>query len=269
MNKTEETKKQSWCVLLAGPNGAGKTTFYEQILQNDPMFKSATFINSDLIGKDLATLSNQGDSNSHIIHAGRIAINLINKKIRNGDSFIYETTSSGKSHLERLQEAKANGFKIITIFIGLSSLDLAKARVSQRVAKGGHDIEEDIQQRRYGKIIETFPDMLKVSDISAVFDNSGNGSKHDKRSSSFNLIFLMDESKNFIFNNYPNWLQTSLENRKTQKTEIPMYESITGEKKKKTAKIWVSKEKFKQLPPERSTQLIRTIFDNFKASSDR
>ena len=89
--------KQPWCVILAGPNGSGKTTFYDQILKNDPMFQKATFINSDLIGKDLARISGKTDSNEFIIHAGRIALNLINHKIYKQDSFIYETTSSGKN----------------------------------------------------------------------------------------------------------------------------------------------------------------------------
>lgn len=89
--------KQPWCVILAGPNGSGKTTFYDQILKNDPMFQKATFINSDLIGKDLARISGKTDSNEFIIHAGRIALNLINHKIYKQDSFIYETTSSGKT----------------------------------------------------------------------------------------------------------------------------------------------------------------------------
>lgn len=159
--------KQPWCVILAGPNGSGKTTFYDQILKNDPMFQKATFINSDLIGKDLARISGKTDSNEFIIHAGRIALNLINHKIYKQDSFIYETTSSGKNVLRLIKDAKDAGFKVITIFINLPK-KLARARVIHRVEHGGHDVPPEVQERRYEKIIQTFPELLKISDISAV-----------------------------------------------------------------------------------------------------
>lgn len=269
---TGPSEKQPWCVILAGPNGAGKSTFYHKVLQNDPMFRKAVFINSDLIGKDIAQSMGKTNSNDYIIGAGRVALNLIGRKLKQKQSFIYETTASGRGHIDRLKEAKANGFKVITIFIGISSVKLAKARVIQRVAEGGHDVPQEVQERRFEKIIGTFPEMLKESDISAVFDNSGSGSPKNIKNAAFNLIFMMDESKNFIFNNYPHWLQTSLKNRKTNKTLIPVYEQIKGKEKKsknKDEKIWVNKEKFKQLSPIQSTELIRTIFKNFKSSSDR
>lgn len=208
--------KQPWCVILAGPNGSGKTTFYDQILKNDPMFQKATFINSDLIGKDLARISGKTDSNEFIIHAGRIALNLINHKIYKQDSFIYETTSSGKNVLRLIKDAKDAGFKVITIFINLPK-KLARARVIHRVEHGGHDVPPEVQERRYEKIIQTFPELLKISDISAVFDNSGTSSPKSSKPA-HNLIFLMHEDNYFVFNDYPAWLKFSLKNRKTRKT---------------------------------------------------
>ena len=260
--------KQPWCVILAGPNGSGKTTFYDQILKNDPMFQKATFINSDLIGKDLARISGKTDSNEFIIHAGRIALNLINHKIYKQDSFIYETTSSGKNVLRLIKDAKDAGFKVITIFINLPKT-LARARVIPRVEHGGHDVPPEVQERRYEKIIQTFPELLKISDISAVFDNSGTSSPKSSKPA-HNLIFLMHEDNYFVFNDYPAWLKFSLKNRKTRKLLVPVYERINGRKAKKAEeKVWLNKEKFQQLDPERSTTLIRTLLDNFKTRGER
>lgn len=223
-----------WMVMIAGPNGAGKSTFYKQVLQQDPFFKKVEFINLDNLAKEMA--GENEDPNKFMFPAGKIISEHLSEKIQEKKSFIYETTASGVSHhLRLLETAKKQGFKITTVFIGLASAELSYLRVQQRVNEGGHDVPAEVINRRYPKVIKNFPELLKVSDVSAVFDNSGK--------TPFKLIFLMDESQFFIFHRYPNWLNKTLKERRTSKEMI----HITGKE-------------MRALPQEKSDKIIRHIF---------
>ncbi len=225
-----------WMVIIAGPNGAGKSTFYEKVLKVDPLLKKAPSINMDNIAKEIA---NGDDPNKHLVDAGKIVIGELEKKLKSKKSFIYETTSSGRLHLKYMDRAQKAGFKIATIFIGLSSVELSHLRVQQRVREGGHNVPAEDIERRYPNIIKNFPEMLKRSDVSAVFDNSGK--------TPFKLIFLMDESKLFIFRSYPKWVEGSLKERKTSK-EI----------------IRITSDKLKKMTPERISNMINCIFQQIQ-----
>lgn len=225
-----------WMVIIAGPNGAGKSTFYERVLKGDPLLKKAPSINMDNIAKEIA---NGDDPNKHLFDAGKIVISELEKKLKSKKSFIYETTSSGRLHLKYMDRAKKAGFKIATIFIGLSSVELSHLRVQQRVREGGHSVPAEDIERRYPNIIKNFPEMLKRSDVSAVFDNSSK--------TPFKLIFLMDESKLFIFRSYPQWVEGSLKERKTSK-EI----------------IRITSDKLKKMTPERISNMINCIFQQIQ-----
>lgn len=225
-----------WMVIIAGPNGAGKSTFYEKVLKVDPLLKKAPSINMDNIAKEIA---NGDDPNKHLVDAGKIVIGELEKKLKSKKSFIYETTSSGRLHLKYMDRAKKAGFKIATIFIGLSSVELSHLRVQQRVREGGHNVPAEDIERRYPNIIKNFPEMLKRSDVSAVFDNSSK--------TPFKLIFLMDESKLFIFRSYPKWVEGSLKERKTSK-EI----------------IRITSDRLKKMTPERISNMINCIFQQIQ-----
>ncbi|MDY4840968.1 MAG: zeta toxin family protein [Alphaproteobacteria bacterium] len=224
-----------WMVIIAGPNGAVKSTFYEKVLKTDPLLKNAPSINMDNIAKELA---NGDDPNKHMIDAGKIVIAELEKKLKSRKSFVYETTSSGKAHLKYMDRAQKAGFKIATIFIGLANVELSHLRVQQRVREGGHNVSAEDIERRYPNIIKNFPEMLKRSDVSAVFDNSGK--------TPFKLIFLMDESKLFIFHSYPKWVEGSLKERKTSKEMVR-----------------ITNNKLKKMPAEKISNMINCVFEQF------
>lgn len=205
-------KHQPWLIVIAGPNGAGKSTFYDLVLKDDPMLKNAEFVNLDNAAKEMTQPGE--DPNDYMLAAGKQIIEKISNKITNKESFIYETTASGRTHLKIMEEARRNHFKIATVFIGLSNVTLSHLRVKKRVAEGGHSVLSEDINRRYPKIIKNFPDMLAKSDVAAVFDNS----KKDP----YNLIFLMDDRAFRVFYKYPKWLSNSLKERKTRKEFIPM-----------------------------------------------
>ncbi|MBP5215321.1 MAG: AAA family ATPase [Alphaproteobacteria bacterium] len=200
-----------WMIVVCGPNGAGKSTFYRDILSEDPFVKNAEFINLDNEAAEMAEKS--GKSVDEVMNeAGRKIIRRIDEKLENRQTFIYETTSSGRAHLNIMKKAKEHNFDIATVFIGLSSADLSVFRVKQRFMNGGHDVPIETIERRFPKIMNNFPDVLKVSDLSLAFDNS--------MESPFELIFIMDEKNLLIFQDYPQWLESALKGRKTSKEII-------------------------------------------------
>lgn len=209
-------KRKPWMVIIAGPNGAGKSTFYDLVIKDDPLMKNAPFINLDNIAKEISEPDE--NPNNNLISAGKITYEEVEKHIESKTSFVYETTSSGKVHLRFMDEARAKGFKVAMVFIGLSTPFLSYLRVKDRVTKGGHDVPIRDLKRRYPKVMKNFPDMLKRSDIAAVFDNSSE--------KPFKLIFLMDDKAFRIFYKYPEWLAESIKERKTSKDMIMVRNSL-------------------------------------------
>ncbi len=63
---------------------------------------------------------------------------------------------SGQSYLKFLKTAKAQGYEIVLFFIWLENFNLVQTRVASRVKKGGHNIPDDVIERRYQKGIQKF-----------------------------------------------------------------------------------------------------------------
>lgn len=156
------TSKQLW--LLAGGNGAGKTTFYKTQLK--PL--NLPFVNADNIARELFPLN----SEEHSYQAASIAEQIRNRLLEEGKTFCYETVFSHPSKIDFLARAKALNYQIILVFIHLSSADLNKARISQRIETGGHAVPDDKVQNRIPRTLENIKSALQLADQSYILDNS-------------------------------------------------------------------------------------------------
>lgn len=153
--------------IIGGCNGAGKTTASYTILPE--IIECKEFVNADEIAKGLSPFQPETVS----FEAGRIMINRINELIRENESFAFETTLSTKSYKNKLLKAKAQGYTIILLFFWLENIELAKERVKTRVKEGGHNIPEDVIERRYLKgIYNLFDIYLPMMNSTLIFDNS-------------------------------------------------------------------------------------------------
>jgi predicted ABC-type ATPase len=85
-------------LIIAGPNGAGKTTFATEFLPNEGA--CPTFVNVDLIAAGLSPF----DPNAAAVRAGRLMLSEIDRHVRRGDSFAFETTLSGRGYLRRIAD---------------------------------------------------------------------------------------------------------------------------------------------------------------------
>ena len=69
-------------------------------------------------------------------------------------SFCFETVFSHESKIDFLARAKANGYKIILVYIHLFDANLNEARVKQRTSEGGHSVPiEKIHSRIQGEVM--------------------------------------------------------------------------------------------------------------------
>ena len=154
-------------VIIAGPNGSGKTTFAKEFLPNEA--HCDLFINADLIAAGLSPFSPEKAA----IKAGRLMLKSIDEALMKQQSFALETTLSGKGYLKMIPEWQKQGYFITLIFLQLPTVEIAIARVAERVKQGGHDIPEATIRRRFASGLTNFHQQYKAKvDTWLHFDNS-------------------------------------------------------------------------------------------------
>jgi len=149
--------------ILAGPNGSGKTTFVHSIFPE--ILSENKFINADHFAQRL----NPEDVAKVAVEAGKQFLNEVDRLLLGGDSFIIETTLSGKSLLKKIQIARNNGFETRLIFLWISNVGLCDFRVKGRVASGGHNIPHKDIRRRYRRGLDNFLEYMHTVDECKVF----------------------------------------------------------------------------------------------------
>ncbi|MCH5599451.1 zeta toxin family protein [Niabella ginsengisoli] len=183
--------------IIAGCNGAGKTTASFTILPE--ILDCKEFVNADEIAKGLSPFQPEKVS----FEAGRIMLKRINELLSNNESFAFETTLATKSYKTKILEARQNGYTITLLFFWLQSVALAKERVKIRVWEGGHNIPDDIIERRYFKGIKNLFDLyLPIIDGAFLFDNSNGKHELIAQKTVDNQLTIIDELKFNQLNKY-------------------------------------------------------------------
>lgn len=145
-------------IVFAGPNGSGKSTFTE-LLKPPKM----DYINADEIKKALKCTD---------IEAAVIAEEQREAHLQKMTDFCFETVMSTDRNLKLLQRAKDSGYFIRCYYILTVDPEINVCRVQSRVAEGGHDVPRDKIISRYEKALELVKDVVEVSDICHIYDNS-------------------------------------------------------------------------------------------------
>lgn len=153
--------------LFAGVNGAGKSTL-SNTESLDINIKDTVRINTDEIVRKIGNWKNDSDQ----IKAAKITINLRNNCFQYGKSFNEETTLTGKTILKNIDKAKEQGYELQLFYVGLNSSDIAKERVKNRVEKGGHNIENDVIEKRYYESLKNLKKIISKFDKVYLYDNS-------------------------------------------------------------------------------------------------
>ena len=153
--------------IIAGPNGAGKTMFATEFL---PEFvQCREFLNADLIAAGLSPFAPE----TAALRAGRLLLTRIKEFSSQGRDFGFETTLAGRTHVSLLRKMKRRGYTIHLFFLWLPSVEMAVARVANRVREGGHPVPEPVIRRRFVLGIRNFFHLYRpLLDSWLLFDNS-------------------------------------------------------------------------------------------------
>ncbi|PSB58221.1 zeta toxin family protein [Chamaesiphon polymorphus] len=154
-------------IAIVGVNGAGKSTITARLRQ-EPGFP-ANYVNPDEIA---LTLTDIADPIDRSYTAARKADEQRNIWLTDRQSMAFETVMSHPSKIEFMQSAKDAGYRIMLIFVGLSSPELSLQRVGQRVQSGGHNVPTDKIMARYYRVMALLPNALQVADRALIYDNS-------------------------------------------------------------------------------------------------
>ena len=149
--------------MLGGPNGSGKSTIHHSLR---PV---GAFLNADVAARRIDPISPESAS----LAAGRFILHRLARTIRDGDSFVYETTLSSRQSVALMSRCRERKYEVALIFVALDSVELNVRRVAERVARGGHDIAEHVIRRRYDKSFANLPEAMRQADRVLLLDNSG------------------------------------------------------------------------------------------------
>ncbi len=157
-------------VFLAGPNGAGKTTFFERYIA--PL--GLPYVNADRIARLLRDAEPGAQPEDIDRRAFTEAENLRRALLEAGLSFCTETVFSDPVGAKRtfLEQARAAGYFVVLVFVGLQGVDLSVARVAHRVLRGGHDVPDEKLHARFPRTVENLRAAIPIVDEAFVFDNS-------------------------------------------------------------------------------------------------
>jgi predicted ABC-type ATPase len=161
-------RKRPCVYIVAGPNGAGKTTFARKFLPD--YARCREFVNADLIASGLSPFSPEAAA----LRAGRLLLEQIRLLADKRSDFGFETTLSGVTYVSFFRKLKARGYKIHLFFLWLPSVEIALARIADRVRRGGHDIPEAVVRRRFRKgVAHLFGRYRPLVDAWTLMDNAG------------------------------------------------------------------------------------------------
>lgn len=151
--------------IISGANGSGKTTFAKSFSSINNLY----FINADEIAKEL----DSENITKYKIKAGKIFFSEFKNKLSLNNSFVIETTLSGKYLINYIRKAKSLKFEVVLIYLFLENPDTNISRVKNRVLNGGHHIPKDDIIRRYYRSKNMFWNSYKnMVDQWAIYYNS-------------------------------------------------------------------------------------------------
>lgn len=152
-------------IIFAGINGAGKTALYSVLAPHTDL---GTRVSVDDIAASL------GDWRDTLVQlkAARSAMTLLGDLIKEGISINQETTLPGEAIVRFAKQAREAGYLITLYFVGIENVEMAIERVKERVARGGHGIEEAVIRKRFSALSANLARLVPYCDVVYLYDNS-------------------------------------------------------------------------------------------------
>ena len=156
-------------VVLGGPNGAGKSTAAPRLLRGS--LRVEEFVNADTLAQGLSAFRPQEVA----LEAGRITLARLDSLESQRKSFAFESTLASHALVRRLRRLKQRGYSVHVVYLWLPTVDLALARVAERVRTGGHDVPAETVRRRFDRgrrnfftLYRPLADTWRLYDASAI-----------------------------------------------------------------------------------------------------
>ncbi|RNF84232.1 AAA family ATPase [Montanilutibacter psychrotolerans] len=152
--------------VLAGVNGAGKSSIGGHLLERDGL----AWFNPDAFARELIAETGCDQAQANAI-AWQEGMRRLDEAVARGAHFAFETTLGGRTVPSKIKAA-AKTHDVMIWFCGLSSPEQHIARVSARVAVGGHGIPEGKIRERYPVALENLIALMPYLAHLQVYDNS-------------------------------------------------------------------------------------------------
>jgi len=191
--------------ILAGPNGSGKSTLYRKLIGKYKALSKLPFVNPDDIAKEIFgdfLPNGSKESNQKMLNAGKEAIRRRKQFLNDGISFGLETTFSGNSEIQLINDALQKDYDLYIVYIALSDPLLNVQRVRARVQNKGHFVDPAIVVRRYHKSMQQIIEVAPKVKALYLFDNS---ETHYKRIASLRKSGARGEQKILLNTPLPEW----------------------------------------------------------------
>ncbi|HEX3706516.1 MAG TPA: zeta toxin family protein [Mycobacteriales bacterium] len=181
--------------VLAGPNGAGKSTLYELVVGPATHLE---FVNAD----EIAAVHWPDDPSGRSYDAAAVAADRRTELLGQRRSFVTETVFSHVSKLELLRAATTAGY-LVTLHVVMVPEQLAVARVTSRVAAGGHAVPEQKIRERYQRLWFLIAEAITVVDTAIVYDNT-------RAKTPFRVVATFERGSPVGVADWPRWTPTQL-----------------------------------------------------------
>lgn len=153
--------------IIAGPNGAGKSTHSKELL-TDFGIEAFDF------DKEFYSIWSQFNFDPYIEEgaferAQRLYTDKRSTAIQKKQNFAFETNFHTQQVLSVIEVFRSNHYHVELIFICLESPDFAIERVKDRVAKGGHSVDDVTIQQRFNDGLHMLDETFHLFDLVSIY----------------------------------------------------------------------------------------------------
>jgi predicted ABC-type ATPase len=153
--------------IIAGPNGAGKSTHSNELLSDFGVeafdFDKEFYAIWSQFSFDLY-IEQGAFERTQKLYADRRSIALQKKQ-----NFAFETNYHTKEILSTVELFRSNRFNLELIFLCLESAEIAIERVKDRVAKGGHSVDEETIRKRFEAGFVMLDESFHLFDLVSIY----------------------------------------------------------------------------------------------------
>jgi predicted ABC-type ATPase len=137
-------------IILGGINGAGKSSVV-RVMAQAAILAPAIFLDPDKVTAEIQAIRPELDASAANFAGLRVVSQEITRLLAARQSFMTETVLANNSYRRICLDAKAHGWIVRLLYVGVPTIEDTIARVALRVAKGGHDVPEADIRRRWAE----------------------------------------------------------------------------------------------------------------------